>query len=362
MPDSPGEPGARIQNAFFIGLLVVVSIAFAWLLTDYLLPIFWAAIFAVLFHPVQRRVARRLGGRQSLAALLTVLVIFVTVILPALLIGSAVVREGVGVYQRVSSGELDPGAVIRWVEGVLPQVSEWARQAGIDTGELRNQLSSSALNASQFIAGLLLSTGQNALRFSVMFFLMLYLLFFFLRDGTAMLQHVVHALPLGDERERQLMNKFAEVSRATIKGTLVIGAVQGTLGGIMFALLGIDAAVFWGVVMTLLSILPVVGAGIVWLPAALIMLAGGAWTKALILVLFGVLVIGLVDNLLRPVLVGRDTRMPDYLVLLSTLGGLSIFGVSGFVIGPVIAALFLVIWAMFEAEHRSPGGVVPPAP
>ena len=145
-----------------------------------------------------------------------------------------------------------------------------------------------------------------------------------------------------------------------MKGTLVIGILQGTLGGIIFALLGVDAAVFWGVVMTALSILPVVGAGLVWVPAALIMLATGAWIKALVLTLFGVLVIGLVDNILRPILVGRDTRMPDYLVLLSTLGGLSLFGISGFVIGPVIAALFLVTWTMFESEHRETRASEPP--
>jgi predicted PurR-regulated permease PerM len=181
---------------------------------------------------------------------------------------------------------------------------------------------------------------------------MLYVLYFFLRDGEQLLETLVHALPLGDDRERELFAKFAEVSRATVKGTLIIGLVQGALGGIIFALLGIEGAVFWGTVMAIMSLLPVVGASLVWAPAALIMLANGANTKAGILVVFGVLVIGLVDNLLRPILVGRDTRMPDYLVLLSTLGGLTVFGVSGFVIGPVIAALFLTVWVMFAKEFN----------
>jgi len=182
---------------------------------------------------------------------------------------------------------------------------------------------------------------------------MVYVLYFFLRDGEVLLDTLVHALPLGDDRERELFAKFAEVSRATVKGTLVIGLVQGTLGGMIFGLLGVQGAVFWGSVMVIMSLLPVVGASLVWLPAALIMAANGDYTKAGILIVFGVVVIGLVDNLLRPILVGRDTRMPDYLVLLSTLGGLTVFGASGFVIGPVIAALFLTVWVMFANENHA---------
>ena len=173
-----------------------------------------------------------------------------------------------------------------------------------------------------------------------------------MRDGKQLLELIVHALPLGDSRERKLFKKFAEVSRATVKGTLIIGLTQGVLGGIMFAILGIQGAVFWGVVMAILSLLPVVGTALVWMPAALVLIASGDWQKGIVLIAFGVLVIGLIDNLLRPILVGRDTKMPDYLVLLSTLGGLTVFGVSGFVIGPVIAALFQSVWTMFQQEQE----------
>ncbi len=151
---------------------------------------------------------------------------------------------------------------------------------------------------------------------------MLYLLFCFLRDGDKIVELIIRVLPIGDEAERHLLSKFAEVSRATIKGTLVVGVIQGTLGGIMFALLGIESAVFWGVVMIGLSILPAVGSALVWGPAALIFLANGHWIKALILFGVGALIIGMIDNVLRPILIGRDTKMPDYLILLSTLGGL----------------------------------------
>jgi Predicted permease len=177
--------------------------------------------------------------------------------------------------------------------------------------------------------------GQNALRGTGLFFLTLYLLFFFLRDGARLLERIVGGLPIGDARERRLFQKFAEVSRATIKGTIVIGLVQGLLGGLIFWILGIEAAALWGVVMAVLSFLPAVGAALVWVPAAALLIATGRLSDGLLLLVFGTVIIGLADNVLRPILVGRDTEMPDYLVLITTLGGLAAFGLSGVVIGPL---------------------------
>jgi predicted PurR-regulated permease PerM len=193
---------------------------------------------------------------------------------------------------------------------------------------------------------------------------MLYLLFFFLRDGPRILEALIRALPLGDHRERHLLERFAEVSRATIKGTLVVGIVQGTIGGIAFAALGISAPVLWGTVMALLSILPAVGTALVWLPAAIVLIINGETFGGIALIFVGVFVIGLTDNLLRPILVGRDTRLPDYLILLATLGGLAGFGLAGIIIGPTIAAFFLSVWQMaeqeFSAAPEGPGADPPP--
>jgi predicted PurR-regulated permease PerM len=160
------------------------------------------------------------------------------------------------------------------------------------------------------------------------------------------------ALPLGDKREALFFDKFSEVTRATIKGSLLVAMVQGLLGGFIFWALGIGAPLLWGVIMTLLSLVPMIGAGLVWLPVALYLFAIGDFTSAIILVGFGVAVIGLVDNILRPILVGRDTKLPDYLVLLSTLGGFTVFGMNGFVIGPLIAALFVTCWNIFIKEFN----------
>ena len=346
-------PVTANRHPFFIGLLVVVSIGLVALLWGFWEPIFWAAVLGILFRPVEKWLAVRLQGRATLAAAFTLVLIFFTVLVPAIFLASVAAVEAAGVYERIESGELDYGAAVRWIQDLLPQISEWTARFGVDLNELREKLSAAANTGARFIASLALSAGQNAATFVVMFFLMLYLLFFILRDGGQILQRLHQSIPLPDEQERQLFDKFSEVARATVKGTLLIGLVQGLLGGMIFLILGIQGAVFWGFVMVILSVIPAVGTGLVWGPAAIFLFIDGSWTEGLILVAYGVLVIGLVDNLLRPILVGRDTKMPDYLVLFSTLGGLSLVGITGFVLGPVIAALFLATWQMYAEEQVS---------
>jgi len=356
---------ARIETGFFLGLVVALTVLMFVVLSGFFQPIFWAALMGVLFQPAQNWFERKFRGRVSLAAVMTLLVILVTVLVPTLLVAGAVAEQGLQLYENLQDGEVNPGAILERVERSLPdEVVAMLERAGIVPETLQDRISQAALDASGFIAGLAVSVGQNVGRFAAMFFVMLYLLYFVLRDGSSMLDKVMWALPLGDQRERDLFAKFAEVGRATIKGTLVVGAVQGALGGIIFAILGIQGAVFWGVVMIFLSILPAVGATLVWLPAAIFLLIGGAIVKSVVLILYGFLVIGLADNILRPLLVGRDTKMPDWLILVSTLGGLTTFGISGFVIGPIVAAMFLAIWTMFgEAQEEAVNGsATTPAP
>lgn len=345
------QPNKKIASAFFFGLLILVTLAFLGLLREFLEPLFWAATLAIIFHPMQEKFANALHGRRRLAASASLVLIILVVILPLSLVGFAVVRETASLIERIQAGDIDIERPVRWVEQQLPAVNETLARFNVDIDRLQEGLSSAALTSGQWLATSALAVGQNALRFTIMLVLMLYLLFFFLRDGRKILDGIVRTLPMGDERERNLLARFAQVSRATIKGTFVIGAIQGTIGGTAFWALGIQGAVLWGVVMAILSLLPVGGSGIVWVPAAIILIATGELIRGLILVAVGALIIGLVDNLLRPMLVGRDTRMPDFLILLSTLGGLTVFGLSGFVIGPIIAALFLTVWGMFELEY-----------
>jgi predicted PurR-regulated permease PerM len=177
---------------------------------------------------------------------------------------------------------------------------------------------------------------------------MLYLLFFFFRDGANLSRKIVEMIPLSSRHKHTLLEKLTTVIRATVKGNIVVAAVQGALGGVIFWILGVQGAILWGVLMAFLSLLPAIGAGFVWGPVALYFLATGSIMKRIILIAFGVPVIGLIDNLLRPMLVGKDTRLPDYVVFVSTVGGLELFGLNGFVIGPIIAALFISIWEIFH--------------
>lgn len=342
----------NVERTFFVALLLAVTIAFFWLIGSFIQPIFWAIALGIVVYPLHAKLAQRLRKRDGLAASISVVIVVIVVILPLIGIGAAVTREGAALYDTLSNGDVEVKSLFTRAQQALPRVTALVQRVGIDPAQLEEQVQTAAVTASRYIAQRALSIGQGTLRGTIFFFLMLYLLYFFLRDGPRILDALVRALPLGDQRERHLLGRFAEVSRATIKGTLVVGIAQGAIGGIAFALLGIGAPVLWGVVMALLSILPAVGTALVWLPAAIVLILTGQIFGGIALIFVGVFVIGLTDNLLRPVLVGRDTRLPDYVILLSTLGGLAGFGLAGIIIGPIIAAFFLSVWHMAETEFN----------
>lgn len=357
---------STVANRVFFGiLLIVVTAAFIWLIRQFLQPIFWAVALAIVFYPVHRLLRDKFGAHRSLAAAISVVVILLVVVLPVMAIVGAMAGEAADIHHRITCDlaeepeceKIDLSAALVWADQTLPLALQAAERIGIDRADLvrvQTRLSDSAVVVGQYLAARAVSFGQGTLRIAVYFFLMLYLLFFFLRDATKIIDGLVRALPFGDERERHLLARFAEVSRATIKGSLVVGVVQGFIGGVLFAAIGIGAPVLWGVVMALLSIVPAVGPALVWLPAAIILIVQGQIWQGIVVIAVGALVIGLVDNLLRPILVGRDTKMADYLILLSTLGGLMAFGLAGVVIGPIIAALFLSVWEMAEEEYADP--------
>ncbi len=350
LPSTLSMPFPSLENRAFLALLAIVTVAFAWTLGGFLMPVFWAVVLAVLFTPLFKWYERRLRGYRSVAALGTLLTVLFVVVVPLVVLGGVVTQEAVGVYQRVASGEIDLTEPVHAVEEMLPRLGRRAEELGVDFEQIRENVSTSALAISQTVASSLLGVGQQALQFTLMLAVTLYVLFFFVRDGERLRSLLIRALPLGDPRERRLFTKFAAVTRATVKGTFVIAAVQGAIGGVAFALLGLGSPLLWGVVMAVFSLLPAVGGAIVWVPAAVYLLLTGAWVKALILVGVGAGVMGTVDNALRPVLVGRDAGMPDYMILLSTLGGLATFGFSGLVIGPIVAGLFLTVWEIFAEE------------
>ena len=338
------------RNVFFI-LVALTTFAFFWLIGPFILTVFWGAVMAVIFFPLYRRLRVTFHGRDSLAASLTTLLVVLFVIVPFALLTVALVNQAISLYADIQSGDINAVVVLDYVDANLPRVAGALSDFGVSTTDLRESLNSAISEASQFMAGWAIGFGGSILNIIIQFTLVIYLLYFFLVDGWKIQRTLVHTIPMGDIRERALFNRFALVARATLKGTLIVAFVQGAIGGILFAILGIPAALLWGVAMMLLALLPVGGSAIVWVPAAIIMFIQGNITAGIIIVVVGSLIIGLVDNLLRPLLVGRDTQMPDYVVLISTLGGIAMFGLTGFVIGPTLAALFITVWDMMGQDY-----------
>lgn len=337
------------RNLLFI-LVLMVTAAFFGLIGDFVLTTFWAAVIATIFHRLYRRLAIFFKGRNSLASTVMTLSILVFIIVPMVFLTISLVKQSSGLIEGIETQQITPTVVIDFAEGKFPTAMDWLSEHNFGPTRMREELNKASVSLAQTIGSKALSYTGSLLNFFVQFSLMLYLLFFFLRDGRSIMRSITNAIPMGNIREEQLFTRFASVSRATLKGTLIVALVQGVIGGVLFALVGIPAALLWGVVMTFLALLPVGGSAIIWGPAAIILFAQGHTIKAVIVILVGSLIIGLVDNVLRPILVGRDTQMPDFLVLLSTLGGITYFGLSGFVIGPVIAALFLTVWEMLGKE------------
>lgn len=340
----------KLETRTFLLFLLVVSIAFALVLKPFFGTIFWACAITIIFYPFNQWLQKSLGGRANISALITLLTCMLVVVLPTIFLISSVVKEGAVFYGKLESGEINPAQYIEQVRTAFPALQQTLEKFDIDLANIKKSALTMGVTSGKFIAQNLVSVGQNTFVLLINICLMLYLSFFLLRDGNQLLELLIRALPLGDERERMLFAKFGEVTRATIKGNLVIAIVQGSLGGFIFWILGIPGALLWGVIMAVLSLIPAVGPALIWAPVSLYLFATGDNVKAMILIGFGAGVIGMIDNILRPILVGRDTKMPDYIVLLSTLGGLGLFGVNGFVIGPLVAALFMAFWGIFMAE------------
>lgn len=344
----------------FKSLLVLVALAsllFALIIWPFFGAVCWAVFIAIVFWPLYQRFLKGSHGRPNMAAAATLTVVLLIVILPMSMLAAAVTQEASVFVERMRSGEIRIGA---FFQGFIEALPQWAqsmlqRFGILDFAMLQQKLIAALSASSQVLTSRVMSIGQVTLDFIVAFFVMLYIVFFLFRDGERLTKGIQRSIPLQPLHTERLMRQFATVVRATVKGNIVVALVQGALGGIAFGVLGIPGAVLWGAVMALFSLLPAVGAALVWGPVAIWFLFNGQMLQGIGLTAWGVLVIGLVDNVLRPILVGKDTRMPDYLVLVATLGGIVVFGLNGFVIGPVIAAMFLVSWDMLATVRANNG-------
>ena len=341
----------RFRRLFLLFLVVGISIAFLVLLQSFLMTILLAATFTGLTYPVYARLTKALGGRRYAASGITLLIVVLVVILPLIAIFGVVLNQAMRV-----TGSITP-VVERFLSEPTFLDQQLERIPGFEFIEpYRNDIVTRAgdvVNAlGGFLIGSLSNTTRGTVSFVFHFFILLYTMFFLLVDGPAMLRRVLSYLPLTQDDGQQMKDRFVSVTRATIKGTIVIGIIQGAMSGLAFWAVGIPDVVFWTVVMIVLSILPLIGAALVWVPAAVILAATGHVAQAVMLVIFCSLIVGSVDNVLRPRLVGRDTKMHDLMILFSTLGGLIVFGPVGFILGPVLAGLFVTSWEIFGIAYR----------
>lgn len=344
-----------LQRNSFLSILGVATLAFVWVLTPFFGSVMWAVGLAILFTPLYKQLLKKMPGRANACALYTLAICMLIVILPLTLVAISLVHEIGLLAERIGSGELNFADYFQKIYAATPQgiLSLLARFKLGDLASWQARINETAGQASQMIGGHALKLGQGTFDFVTSFFVMIYLLYFLLRDGISLSKTVRKALPLANPHTHYLLNKFTTVMRATIKGNIAVAMVQGTIGGIAFWFLGVQGAILWGVVMSFLSLLPAIGAAIIWGPVAIYFLATSQFIEAGILILIGVFVIGMIDNILRPLLVGKDTQMPDFVVLMSTVGGMSLFGLNGFVIGPVIAALFMATWTLFILSNHA---------
>lgn len=345
---SPTISFEKFRSLFFLGLVVLLSIGILYIFRPFLYPIFWAAIIAVMFYPVYSHMVLKI--KRGPAALIAVLLVLVMIVIPLITVISLLINQSVQLYSLISERDVnqDVVALFRWLSDT--PLAPYVVRAQT---ELPEHIASISKQVSLFTFNSLKSLTQNSAHFLFMFFLMLYTLYYFFKDGQRMLNRVMHLSPLGDTYEQMLYSRFTSVARATLKGTIIIGGIQGFIGGILFWVTGIPGALIWGVVMTMLSVIPAVGSFVVWLPAAIIMLAMGNIWQGITILLVGTFIISLIDNLLRPPLIGKDIEMHPLLVLFSTLGGIFIFGISGFIIGPIIAALYLAVMTIYDHHYRT---------
>jgi predicted PurR-regulated permease PerM len=338
----------RVRHTALLLLLAAITIAFVAMVRTFLLTILLAAIFTALSYPLYRWFFRAFRKRRALAAIATLLVLITLVMGPLVALLGAGATEALRVTETVRPA-LErlmerPGEFNRYL-GAVPgyhYIEPYRTQIFAKAAELLDSLSA-------FVFATLSATTRATAVFVFHFIILLYTMFFFLTGGPALLKSVMSYLPIDDADKQRMLDQFVSVTRATLKGTIVIGLAQGALGGLAFWVLGIDGPVFWGTIMTALSIIPGVGSALVWAPAAVILLITGEVWRGIGLAIFGAVVIGSVDNLLRPLLVGRDTQMHELMIFFSTLGGLLMFGVMGFIVGPILAALFVTVWEMFAA-------------
>lgn len=341
-----------IPRYFFLLLVFAVTLAFLGLIGEFILSVFWAIVLTILFYNRFEQILEKMPNNPNRAAGLTLGYTTLILVLPLILISAAVVFQSGEIVEKIQDSDISIEDQVEDFRAAIPIEKKTLKKYGFSKKKIEKQMTNFFEGSIKVIANQAIGISQNVVGLIANFFLSLYIFYFFLRDGEQLIRELLWVIPMKDKKELELMNRFKNVARATVKGSLVVAFIQGLLGGLLFWALGIKAAFLWGIVMIIAALLPF-GSAIVWAPWAIVLLLQGDMVRGIILIVIGAGLIGLIDNFLHPKLVGQDAKLPDYMILLSTFGGISWFGLSGFVIGPVIAAFFVTCWQMMGREFGS---------
>ncbi len=343
----------ELQHASFLIILAVVSLLMAVIILPFAQPLLWAGLAAIMFQPLYRNILRRMGGRRNPAAGVSLLVIFFVVMVPTLWIAALVAQQAIRLVAALQQQPVDLAALFNSVYGVLPSTAQEAvdRSGWADMANVQARIQELLSESAGMVASQAVSIGSGALGFMLSFVVALYVMYFLLRDGERIGRTVLRTMPVERSIAERLAERFLGIVRATIKGTGVVALVQGALGTVTLMIAGVPSALLFGVIMAIFALIPVIGSGGVWLPAGLYLLLIGDYWQGLFVLLTGFFIISSADNVLRPILVGRDTGIPDWIILITTLGGISMAGISGIVLGPLVAGLFLASWSILREQR-----------
>jgi predicted PurR-regulated permease PerM len=345
---------SKFRGIFVLVLVLVTAGSFLAVTWPMLKPLFVAAILSGLSFPLQRSLVKVLRGKRGLAAALTVVIVMMILFGPVSALLALVARQAMGVSEFAIpwlQDNLDVNGISR-LRSFVTQAVPWVGDMIPNAENLVASLGAAAQSAGVFLVGKISAITAGTAGFLLSMFVMFYAIFFFLRDGRKIMERILYYIPMQDDERDAMVERFMSITKATVRGTLLIGLIQGTLGGIAFYFAGINGAAFWGAVMVVLSVVPGIGAPLVWIPVVVTLYFSGESLSATLLLIWCAGVVGTIDNVLRPRLVGRDARMPDLLILVGTIGGLYLFGPIGFALGPIIYGLFLTALDFYASAYR----------
>ena len=336
------------RKKFMLGMMFLFLVAFLALISGFFQSLLLAAVFSGVLYPLYLWFQKLTGERSALSSILTLLVSLLVIIIPLILLLGLVAEQAIGITMMAKPWLAEQLSAANMNNHALPGWLPFADRLAPYSEQISAKMAEIAGKAGGFTALGLAKMSEGAAMFFLQLFVMLYAMFSFLISGPTLMDKIMAHMPLRNIDKKKMVEVGLSVSRATIKGTLIISIIQGILGGLGFMVAGISSSVFWGAVMAVLSVLPGIGAALVWVPAVIYLLISGKTIAGICLLIYCAGVVGTVDNFLRPMLVGRDAQMPDLLILLSTLGGLALFGASGLVLGPILAALFITVLSIYS--------------